>query len=238
MASYYDEDLHRLHQETLEKKGIEAMLSDLQIQKEELEKKSKDLEKLMNEEQEDVERLNKGSLTAFFYRVSGKLEEKLTKEEEEARAAAIKWEAAKASLQSVNEDIARYQSRLLELENCDTEYETALAEKMEAIKSSETPEAEKILQLERNLTFFETQEKEIDEAISAGERALQIAREVLDELGGAQNWGIVDMAGGDLIADVIKYSHLNAGEPESNERRVPKQAGAGEKRSGTNSAGS
>ena len=77
---------------------------------------------------------------------------------------------------------------------------------MEAIKSSETPEAEKILQLERNLTFFETQEKEIDEAISAGERALQIAREVLDELGGAQNWGIVDMAGGDLIADVIKYS--------------------------------
>ena len=170
MTSYYDEDLHRLHQETLEKKGIEAMLSDLQIQKEELEKKSKDLEKSMNEEQEDVERLNKGSLTAFFYRVSGKLEEKLTKEEEEARAAAIKWEAAKASLQSVNEDIARYQSRLLELENCDTEYETALAEKMEAIKSSETPEAEKILQLERNLTFFETQEKKIDEAISAGER--------------------------------------------------------------------
>lgn len=41
MASYYDEDLHRLHQETLEKKGIEAMLSDLQIQKEELEKKIK-----------------------------------------------------------------------------------------------------------------------------------------------------------------------------------------------------
>ena len=216
MASYYDEDLHRLHQETLEKKGIEAMLSDLQIQKEELEKKSKDLEKSMNEEQEDVERLNKGSLTAFFYRVSGKLEEKLTKEEEEARAAAIKWEAAKASLQSVNEDIARYQSRLLELENCDTEYETALAEKMEAIKSSETPEAEKILQLERNLTFFETQEKEIDEAISAGERALQIAREVLDELGGAQNWGIVDMAGGDLIADVIKYSHLNTAQSKIN----------------------
>ena len=81
MASYYDEDLHRLHQETLEKKGIEAMLSDLQIQKEELEKKSKDLEKSMNEEQEDVERLNKGSLTAFFYRVSGKLEEKLTGEQ-------------------------------------------------------------------------------------------------------------------------------------------------------------
>ena len=49
MASYYDEDLHRLHQETLEKKRIEAMLSDQEIQKEELEKKSKDLEKLMNE---------------------------------------------------------------------------------------------------------------------------------------------------------------------------------------------
>ena len=91
---YYDSELLRLKQEVMEKEKINAQLGDLLLQQAELKNKAEELKKIMWEEQEDVDRLNGRSLTAFFYRVSGKMDEKMTKEEEEARAAAVKYDAA------------------------------------------------------------------------------------------------------------------------------------------------
>ncbi len=51
--------------------------------------------------------------------------------------------------------------------------------------------------------------KEIREAISAGERALNSLREAQNYLKSAGNWGIVDILGGGLITDLIKHSKLN-----------------------------
>ena len=75
--NYYDEELQRLQQEMMEKERADAKLADLYIQQNELEKKAADLKKIMEDEQEDVDRLNRNSLTAFLYRVSGKMGEKL-----------------------------------------------------------------------------------------------------------------------------------------------------------------
>lgn len=209
MNDHYDVPLHRLQSEVMEKKKLESMLSDLCGQKEELEKKTAELKQVMDEEQEDVERLNARSLSAFFYRATGKYEQKLTKEEEEARSAAIKYDAAEASLEAVNQDIKFYQSRLSEIENCDVEYATALARKVESIKASGVPQTHKILRLEEHLEFLQHQEKEVKEALRVGEQALQIARDVLKDMSQAKTWSIVDMVGGDIVSDVIKYSHLN-----------------------------
>lgn len=52
-------------------------------------------------------------------------------------------------------------------------------------------------------------EKEIREAISAGERALDSLREAQNYLNSAGNWGIVDILGGGLITDLIKHSKIN-----------------------------
>ena len=52
-------------------------------------------------------------------------------------------------------------------------------------------------------------EKEIQEAISAGERALDSLREAQKYLSSAGNWGIVDILGGGLITDLIKHSKIN-----------------------------
>ena len=74
---YYSEDIQHLQQEILEKKRTKAKLSDLQIQQAELKERTAKLEKLMVKEQKDVDRLNRGSLSAFFYRASGQMEEML-----------------------------------------------------------------------------------------------------------------------------------------------------------------
>lgn len=51
--------------------------------------------------------------------------------------------------------------------------------------------------------------KEVREAINAGERALYSLREAQNNLQSAKNWGIFDMFGGGFLADVIKHSKMN-----------------------------
>ena len=208
--NYYDEELQRLQQEMMEKERADAKLADLYIQQNELEKKAADLKKIMEDEQEDVDRLNRKSLTAFLYRASGKMEEKLSKEEEEALAAVVKYDSAEKELQAVEEDIAYYEKQASGLPDCKIQYERMLEAKKEEIKESGNIEAEKILEMERQIAAIENRRKEVREAINAGERAHSIAEETLDGLKSAKNWGMVDLIGGGIMSDVIKYDKLKS----------------------------
>ena len=51
--------------------------------------------------------------------------------------------------------------------------------------------------------------REIDEAIRAGEQALDSLREAKNQLNSARNWGIYDMIGGGLISSMIKHSKID-----------------------------
>lgn len=207
--NYYDSELQRLQSEIMEKQRTDAKLSDLFLQQSDLEKRTDELEKIMRKEQDDVDRLNARSLTAFFYRATGKMGEKLTKEEAEAYAAAVKYDAAKNELQAVNNDIEYCQRRLSDLQDCEQQYERVLKEKTEQIKQSGVPEAGRIMQIENEIAFLENQQKEIQEAINAGNQAFYIARKVLEDLNSAKNWSTFDLMGGGLIADMAKYDKLN-----------------------------
>ena len=52
-------------------------------------------------------------------------------------------------------------------------------------------------------------EKEVQEAISAGERALSCLQEAAKELAKARNWGMVDIFGGGLLISIIKHAKIN-----------------------------
>ncbi|HJB45515.1 MAG TPA: hypothetical protein H9713_02245 [Candidatus Mediterraneibacter surreyensis] len=207
--NYYDSELQRLQSEIMEKQRTDAKLSDLFLQQSDLEKRTDELEKIMRKEQDDVDRLNGRSLTAFFYRATGKMGEKLTKEEAEAYAAAVKYDAAKNELQAVNNDIEYCQRRLSDLQDCEQQYEKVLKEKTEQIKQSGVPEAGRIMQIENEIAFLENQQKEIQEAINAGNQAFYIAQKILEDLDSAKNWSTFDLMGGGLIADMAKYDKLN-----------------------------
>ena len=51
--------------------------------------------------------------------------------------------------------------------------------------------------------------KEIREAIAAGERALSSMRAAQSSLDSARGWGILDMFGGNLITGLIKHSKVS-----------------------------
>lgn len=52
-------------------------------------------------------------------------------------------------------------------------------------------------------------DKEINEAIDSGERALASLKTAQEKLNSARNWGIFDMLGGGLLADIMKHSKMN-----------------------------
>ena len=51
-------------------------------------------------------------------------------------------------------------------------------------------------------------EKERNEAIDAGERALSSLQAARGELQSAGNWGLLDLFGGDMISGLVKHSKM------------------------------
>ena len=51
-------------------------------------------------------------------------------------------------------------------------------------------------------------EKERNEAIDAGERALTSLRAARGELQSAGNWGLLDLFGGGMISGLVKHSKM------------------------------
>ena len=208
--SVYDEELRTLREQMERKRQLKAMLKDLQAQRWELSARVSELEKVKLEEQADVDRLEGHSLAAFFYGVIGKMDEKLTQERQEAYAARVKYDAAVRELSAVEEDLERKETEYRRLEGCEERYAQVLREKREVLKAAGGETAEAILALEERLAALRSQQKELSEAVSAGQCALVTANEILNSLDSAHGWATWDMLGGGLVADLAKHSHLDS----------------------------
>ena len=207
--TYYDEQLQQLQAQMARSKQLEAMVKELRSQRDLLVAQVRELESIKLEEQADVDRLEGRSLSAFFYNVIGKMDEQLDKERQEAYAARVKYDAAARELEGVEADLRRYESELSALRGCERRYDAVLKEKADAIKAAGGSNGEEILKLEERNAFLESQKKELQEAISAGNAALSTTQQVLSSLDSAEGWGTWDLFGGGLVADLAKHSHLD-----------------------------
>lgn len=212
--TYYDEELQTLQQQIARKKHLQALLKELYTQRTELESKVSNLRDVMEKEQSDVDRLEGRGLTALFYGIVGKKEEKLDEQRREAVTARAKYDVAMQEMDLVQRRISRYEDELATLKDIEMKYAYALKQKVQLLKSTATPVSEKILQYEEQISNLENQKKEIREAISAGTKAKNIAEQVLSELDDAEGWGTWDLLGGGLISDLAKHSSLDDAQEE------------------------
>ena len=205
------ETLQQLQQKIASGKALEAKLQELQNQKVEFDRRVISLRVAFREEQADVEKLEGRSLANYFYQVVGRLDEKLTKERQEAYAAKVKLDAAERELTGIEADMDEIRAQLAEVRIAREQYGFALERKRSELKQSGTPAAEQILDMEEKLASLEAYKKELREAINAGSSARGTADQVLRELDKADNWNTWDMFGGDgLITQMAKHSHLDS----------------------------
>lgn len=207
--SGYDEQLRQLQAQCARKKKLEATVAELRAQRDTYTVRARELEQNFQAEQEDVERLEGRSLSAFFYHVIGKKEEKLTQEKQEAYAARVKYDAVARELTGIEEDLRRCESELDGLQDCECRYADLLQDKTRAVKAAGGGTAEQILKLETRAAYLESQERELEEACAAGREALATTDQIAASLDSAEGWGTWDLFGGGLLSDMAKHSHLD-----------------------------
>lgn len=200
--------LKELYEKVKLKEHTQNKLNGLYTRRDELINKVDVLKKSMIKEQKDVDSLEKGSLTAFFFDMCGKKEQKLDKERAEAYEAKMKYDNAMYQLSETNTQIEKCEKQINALQGCEQNYEAAL-KKRQAELRNHNPQ---IQQLEECIVSSKLLQKEISEAILAGNQAREIATLVLSKLKDADSWAIYDMVGGGFIADMAKYSALDEAE--------------------------
>lgn len=201
--------LKELKRQTEENKCLKIKIEELHGQKEALLDKLKKLERKKRAEQADVDRLEGRSLTAFFYQFVGKKEEKLDKERQEAYAAALKYAAAERELDSIEQDLAALENRAEQLQGCEQQYQDALAEKLCQLKTSGSPVAQQLLEIEARIEEWETYRRELKEARTAGKKVRRTIDDILKHLDDADGYAVWDLMGGGMLVDMCKHSELD-----------------------------
>ncbi len=206
----YNDTLIKLQQKVALKPQLEAKLRELQNQRRVYDSNVISLRVAFRKEQEDVEKLEGKSLANYFFQVIGKLDDKLDQERQEAYAARVKLDAAQRELDGIDQDIMEIQSQLAEIRIAEAEFVQELDKKRAALRSSGTPEGDRIIEIEQKIGALEAQKKEIKEAISAGSSAKGTADRILSELDSADSWNTWDMfGGGGIITHMAKHGHLD-----------------------------
>ena len=183
---HFDEELRELLWQAAVKNRLETIIKELRTQKSELESRVNELSVQKDKQQLDVERLERRSLANYFYQVVGKLDEKLTKEKQEAYEAAVKYDAVYGQLQAVKDELQKKETEYGKVHRSKERYQQVLKEKQEALKLSGIPEADEIFRLEAKISSLHVQIKELEEAIGAGKRAEQTADDILKSLSSAE----------------------------------------------------
>ena len=116
------EQLQKLREQIGRKAHLTSMLDNLYVQEKEQKEKVEELRQEKEDEQKDVDRLEDRGLTALFYSLIGKIDEKMTKEQKEAYAASVKYEAANQELKAIQYHIHTYVKELDYLKGCEATY--------------------------------------------------------------------------------------------------------------------
>ena len=196
---------------------------ELRSQQEILSKKTTELESIMKRERSDVDRLEGRSLTALFYHMTGKIDEKLDEERREYYTARAKFDTARRELEAIEQDIETTEEDLQDLADCEERYARAVEQKRQAIEAAGTQVSDELLGKKRTMTFLQSQDRELSEAIAAGTAALRTTADVLQSIESAKDWAAFDILGGGLLADLAKHDKLDEAQKSVEQLQVELQ---------------
>lgn len=219
MIKEINEKLNKLKEDIALKNVLNRKLKTLNSQLDNNKKELQDLELRLKKEHKGVEKLEKLSFAKIIATVMKNKDEKLEKEQQEYIMAKIKYDEFKSKVELLKENIESVKYRLETLKYCENEYKVLLNKKLELIKLyGDEDKKIKLSKIEAEIDEKLLEKKEIEEAESAGRDLLRAANCAKDSLESAKNWGIFDIAGGDMLSSIAKHNKIN--DAESHFRRV------------------
>lgn len=193
---------------------IDAMLLHLRKEQQSLAKKTAELKVILIREHLDVVRLEKRSLAAVFHAVLGNLEQRVEKERSEALAAKLKYDQAVSELEDIRQEISTLSAERAQYQNWEHIFLSLYQQKKEMLLKAGSRTADMLMAAEEKLDSTKNNVKEILEAIAAGNNVLRALENAMKSLDSAKNWGVWDLLGGGLLADLAKHSHIDDAKAE------------------------
>lgn len=157
-------------------------------------------------EDEQVRRLEGVSLVGLIYSVLGSKETRLSEERQELLSVKLKYDNARRRVAALERDVADLRARITGLRE---HYEALLAEKEQALMTQAGPAAQQLNELANELAEARSQEREIVEAMQAGEMACSGLNRAAKALEDATGWGTWDILGGGMLTSLAKHSRLD-----------------------------
>jgi len=208
--TYFDEKLKDLHRQRAQKKRLEAQIQELAQQENDVAKKVAELAEVKKKEQADVDKLEGKTIKALFFTLSGSIDERLSKERQEAYTATMKYDAALRDLQGIQADIRYCKEELEKLVDCEAEYKDLYEQKKNALKMEATHKASDIMLMEKDISSLGNEIVELEEALDAGYKAFDLADKIFTELEEAHKLAEWDTFMDSMLIDMQKHEHLNS----------------------------
>ncbi len=213
----YDENLKALQEKAARRRQLEAQIKELTEQRRELGELVRQLDEQRLKEEQDAEKLiekdeqalGKSRLYKFFRETVLRSNHQIVKALDEVMDATLKADAAGDELLKVHQDLKRVTEEYQNLEKAEANYRKALNDKREALKASDTPVGQELLELEEQLSALDILHREIEQAIIAGHETLAAANATCDRLEHADGLAIWDLVGGGVLVDMIKHETLD-----------------------------
>lgn len=168
-----------------------------------------ELEISLKKEGRDVEKLEGLSLMGLFYTILGDKEHQLEKERQEYLAAKLRYDECKEAVTMLEQRCQDIILQIKELGEVETHYELIFDAKEKAIIEEKGIEAERLVKILEEIADVKSDVKELQEAISTGNKVLLGVNDVIESLRSASGWGTWDLLGGGLIATAIKHSRID-----------------------------
>lgn len=192
------------------RKQLDAQIEELHRQRGERQAKVDETAQSFRKEQDDVDKLEKGGVHAFLLTLIGHKEERLDKERREAPAAKLQYDQARSDLEYLENKLNGLIRERDGLRDAPEQLEALWTEKAELVKAMGGQTGARLVELDRQLSGVTHQQKEVQEALSAGKNAKRLLGQVQDDLDSARSWGTWDMLGGGLIATMAKHDRLDS----------------------------
>lgn len=205
-----DQAIEALTAAQARRKQLDAQIEELHRQRGERQAKVDETAQSFRKEQDDVDKLEKGGVHAFLLTLIGHKEERLDKERREALAAKLQYDQARSDLEYLENKLNGLIRERDGLRDAPEQLEALWTEKAELVKTMGGQTGARLVELDRQLSDVTHQQKELEEALSAGENAKRLLGQVQDDLDSARSWGTWDMLGGGLIATMAKHDRLDS----------------------------
>ena len=205
----YQRELKELRERIAGRRENIAVLERLQEQEVFWQQEVAQRQAQWDREQRDVDRLERVSLSSVWASLRGSKEDDLDREKAEAAAARFKLQEAERQLDEIRFEIRDRQDRVDADADCETRYETVLLEKEQEYRAKDPALAARLADIEQRELQIVSRHKELQEAINAGDRALFQIDAALEKLSDAESWSALDLFGGGLLTDMMKYSNMD-----------------------------